>query len=159
MVPRFARVPSPEFVTVTAADVGVVVVVPCTAVKLTVLVLTESTGWRMVKFTAIGCGLLVAPVAVTGTETPAGLAVRPFGLAVNVSVVLPATAHVSHDAGLAGQLTVPSDPPPLFVTVTVCGAGAELPRTAWKTSACCDSAMRGIAATATVTAIVFDTLS
>ena len=105
------------------------------------------------------CGLLVAPVALTGTETGAGLVVSVPGLTVNVTVVLPETAHVNHAAGLAGHETVPSDPPPLFVTVTVWGAGIEAPRITWKTSDPCESAMRGTAACASVTVIVFETLS
>ena len=157
--PRLASVPSPVFETSTVCNVGVVTDDPFTAVNATLVALTERIGCRSVKFTVTSCGLFAAPVAETGTLTAAGLTVSPVGFTPNVSVVPFETAHESHDAGFGGQLTVPSEPPPLFPTVTVCPAGAPLPRMAWKTSVCCESAIRGMAETASVTAMVLDTLS
>src|SRR5678810_705819 len=71
IAPRFASVPSPVFVTVTVSVVGVVMVPLALATNETLLALTESTGCRIVKLTVTFCGLLVAPVAETGTVTGA----------------------------------------------------------------------------------------
>ena len=67
-------------------------------------------------------------------ERPAVIFGRPTKVKVLVRVQAPPvpadTAQLSQDVGLAGQLTVPSDPSPPFVTVMVCVCDVVSPRTA-----------------------------
>ena len=51
MGPRFASVPAPVFVTLTVTDPGVVPEPASLDVKLTVLALTVSVGWSMMRLT------------------------------------------------------------------------------------------------------------
>ena len=93
----------------------------------------------MMRFTSIEYGLSAVPGAERGTVTGAGFAVSPDGLAVSVIELPFLTEQASHGAGLAGQLTGPNRPSPLFVTVTVFVSGADVPRTARKSTTGCDS--------------------
>jgi hypothetical protein len=68
-VPRSKSEPTPEFVTVTEADAGVMPAVPSVAVKVRELVLSVRIGWLMTRSTSTDCCRSPAPVAVIGTDT------------------------------------------------------------------------------------------
>ena len=79
------------------------------------------------RFAATERGRSGAPAAVMGTETVAGLVVSPAGLAVSVTVFPFVTVQASQLAGLAGQLTGPRRPSPLFETVIAPMVNARRP--------------------------------
>jgi hypothetical protein len=103
-------------------------------VKSTVAALRVRTGWSMIRFAVMDCGRSGAPTAVMATDAAPGLALRPVGFAVRVTVLPVETAQVSHGAGLAGQLTGPNRPSPPFSTEMVFTIEPVVPRTARKST-------------------------